>query len=429
MANSISFKKRCDIIFIIMVEFLLKIFVKDYQKTKDPIVRKRYGLLGSFFGFITNIILFLGKIILGAILGLSSMMADAINNLSDFGNNFIAIFGFKMASKKPDKDHPFGHQRMEYVISLIIAMIILSLGIIMVYQGILDTIAFFKVLSSTGKPQTMSLSYVGYVTSMVVLSLAIVFKILQAYLYHSLGKRVNNLELKALSKDSLNDVIATSLVLIGLVITWFTSYSFDCFFSIFVGVFVAVSSISILKAATHLLLGQQPEKETVEELAKIILDHKDVIAIHDLTLHYYGHIKYAVIHVEVDAKKDIMESHKLVDSIEREVKSKMDINLTIHMDPILIDDPLTDEYLKRIREIISSYDPSLHFHDFRVTKEDKINISFDLVMPDEEKCSFDKEKFENNLLSSLKEDVKLYIEYDESFADSLLVSDVTSSQR
>ena len=139
-----------------MDELLLKIFVKDYQKTKDPIVRKRYGLLGSFFGFITNIILFLGKIILGSILGLSSMIADAINNLSDFGNNFIAIFGFKMASKKPDKDHPFGHQRMEYVISLIIAMIILSLGIIMVYQGILDTIAFFKVLSSTGKPQTMS---------------------------------------------------------------------------------------------------------------------------------------------------------------------------------------------------------------------------------------------------------------------------------
>ena len=230
-------------------------------------------------------------------------------------------------------------------------------------------------------------------------------------------------------KPFVRQGVADEKVLIGLVITWFTSYSFDCFFSIFVGVFVAVSSISILKAATHLLLGQQPEKETVEELAKIILDHKDVIAIHDLTLHYYGHIKYAVIHVEVDAKKDIMESHKLVDSIEREVKSKMDINLTIHMDPILIDDPLTDEYLKRIREIISSYDPSLHFHDFRVTKEDKINISFDLVMPDEEKCSFDKEKFENNLLSSLKEDVKLYIEYDESFADSLLVSDVTSSQR
>lgn len=415
-----------------MTEFLLKKFVKNYQNISDPEVRKKYGLLGSFFGLITNLILFVGKIALGFILHMSSLIADAINNLSDFGNNFIAIFGFKMASKKPDKEHPFGHQRMEYIASLIIAMVILALGIIMIYQGILDAINFFKVLNETKKPVTVEYNKVGYIVSASFLALAILFKVLQSRLYYTLGKRSNNMELKALSKDSLNDVIATTLVLVGLIISWATKehYSFDCFFSIAVGIFVTISSFSILKGASDTLIGQQPDKKLINELVKFIYSYKDVISVHDLMLHYYGHLIYGVIHIEVDAKKDIISLHNTIDEIEREVKNKFHINLTIHMDPILLDDENTNKYLNKIVKILNSYDSSLHFHDFRTeNKDDKTYIYFDLVLPrDEEK--FKKENLEKYIYDNLDEkDVVLDIQYDDFYMDLLEGTEAESSNR
>lgn len=415
-----------------MTELLLKKFVKDYKNISDPEVRKNYGLLGSFFGLITNLLLFIGKIVLGIILHMQSLIADASNNLSDFGNNFIAIFGFKISSKKPDKEHPFGHQRMEYIVSLIIAMVILALGIVLVYQGIIDMIHFIKTMIETGKPVTVEFNQTKFIISAVFLSLSILVKIFQSRLYYSLGKRSQNMELKALSKDSLNDVIATSLVLIGLIISWVTKehYSFDCFFSVAVGIFVVISSFSILKGAADTLLGQAPDKKLINNIVNFIYSYKDVISMHDLMLHYYGHLIYGVIHIEVDAKKDVIKTHEMIDEIEKQVKEKFHINLTVHIDPILLDDDKTNNYLSKIANILKSYDEKIHFHDFRVEeKENRTILSFDLVVPNEDE-KFKKENIENYIKENLKnENVVLAIEYDDFYSDLLEGTDAENSNR
>ena len=414
-----------------MVEFLLKRFVKDYKNTNNPTVKKNYGLLGSFFGLITNTILFIGKLVLGILLKTSSVIADAINNLSDFGNNFIAIFGFKISSKKADDDHPFGHQRMEYVTSLIIAMIILCLGMIMIYQGIIDTIEFFKCLNESSHPPIVEINTSFFMSSVVVFSIAIIFKFMQSYLYYSLGKRISNMELKALSKDSINDVISSILVIVGLIITYTTKYSYDCFFSILVGIFVVTSSISILKGSTEILIGQKPDKQLVNSIVKLLLSYEDVISIHDLILHTYGNVIYGVVHVEVDASKNIIDIHEIIDKIEKDVKIKLNVNLTIHMDPILLNDETTNLYLNKIKTILNELDPSLTFHDFRVSNcKDIINISFDLVIPTLKDNDFDKEKIDSFILSKLDDKhVVLHINYDDKVSDFLSESDTKIENR
>lgn len=414
-----------------MVEFLLKRFVKDYKNITDSKVRKNYGLLGSFFGLITNTILFVGKLVLGILLKTSSVIADAINNLSDFGNNFIAIFGFKISSKKADDDHPFGHQRMEYITSLIIAMIILCLGMIMIYQGIIDTIEFFKCLKETSHPSVREISFPFFISSVIVFSIAIILKLLQAYLYYSLGKRIKNMELKALSKDSINDVISSVLVIVGLIITYITHYSYDCFFSILVGIFVVISSISILKGSTEILLGQKPDKKLVNSLVKLLLSYEVVISIHDLILHTYGNIIYGVVHVEVDGDKNIIDIHESIDKIEKDVKKKLNVNLTIHMDPILLNDETTNLYLNKIRTILNELDSSFTFHDFRVSKcKDILNISFDLVIPSLKDNDSDKKKINDLIFSKLDDkNISLHINYDDKVSDFLSDSDAKIENR
>lgn len=414
-----------------MVEFLLKRFVKDYKNIADPKVKKNYGLLGSFFGLITNTILFVGKLVLGILLKTSSIIADAINNLSDFGNNFIAIFGFKISSKKADDDHPFGHQRMEYITSLIIAMIILCLGMIMIYQGIIDTIEFFRYLKETSNPPVSEITLPFFISSIIVFSIAIIFKLMQAYLYYSLGKRIKNMELKALSKDSINDVISSALVIVGLIITYQTNYSYDCFFSILVGIFVVTSSISILKGSAEILLGQKPDKELVNSLVKLLLSYEDVISIHDLILHTYGNIIYGVVHVEVDGTKNIIDIHESIDKIEKDVKSKLNVNLTIHMDPILLDDETTNLYLNKIKTILNELDSSFSFHDFRVSKcKDIIDISFDLVIPSLKDNDIDKKKINDFIFSKLDDNnISLHINYDDKVSYFLSDSDTKIENR
>lgn len=411
-----------------MCKFLLKLFIKDHQNIKDPIVRKKYGLLGSFFGLITNLILFVGKIILGVLMHMSSLVADAINNLSDLGNNGIAIFSFKIASKKPDKEHPYGHQRLEYIASLIIAMVIFSLGIIMIYKGIVDTVSFFTYLNENNTPPTNELPFNKFIITLVFLIVAILFKVMQARFYYVLGKTSDNMELEALSKDSLNDVISTTLVLVGLIVTKYTTYSIDCFFSIAVGIFVTISSISILKNATGVLIGQKPSDEEIKALIKLITSYKDVVSVHDLQMHTYGQTVYATIHVEVDASKDVIFSHKVIDEIERTVKSQLGVNLTIHMDPILIGDKETDYYLRKINEILTISEYDYHFHDFRIEHDGKKKIiSFDLVIKnDEEK----EEEIKNLIYTKLKDpNIILQIDFDSESSDFLKGSDVEEENR
>jgi cation diffusion facilitator family transporter len=372
-----------------MTNLLLRLFVKDYRNTSDPQVRKRYGLLGSFFGLITNFLLFLVKIVIGVLFHLYSIIADSVNNLSDFGNNFLSIFGFKISAKEADADHPFGHQRMEYVISLVISCVIIALGVVMLYQGILDLVAFIQSIQSTGHP-VVDDSFVGdsryaaYVVTLTLLAVAVFTKVLQSLLYRSLGKRIHSMQLIALSKDSLNDVISTTLVIVGVIISWYTGYKVDCFFTISVAVLVILSGIGIMKEAVNILLGQKPDKELVNQLINLVMSQKGVLGMHDLTMHYYGNIIFAVVHVEVDSSQDIMKSHEICDVIEREAEGKLGIHLTVHMDPVLVNDPDTDKYRAAVEEALKAFRVPISMHDFRIlTAPSYVNVIFDLVLPKE----------------------------------------------
>ena len=407
-----------------MINILLKLFVKNYKNTKDQVVRKKYGLLASYFGLITNFLLFASKIVIGILLRLYSIVSDSINNLSDFGNNVLSIFGVKASVKPADDDHPYGHQRMEYIISLVIGCVIIALGAIMVYQGVNDFIAFVKSMINNGRPETTTMSYTMYIVSLSILSLAIAIKLLQSYVYFSLSKRIDSMQLKALGKDARNDVISTSLVIVGIIISWFTTYDVDCFFTLIVAVLVIVSGVGIMKEAISILIGQKPDESMVDSIVNLVKAHKDALGVHDLSLHYYGRVIYGVIHLEVDAKRDVMLSHELCDNIEREALEKLGINLTVHMDPIMVNDPDTENYKSLVIEGINKLQADIHMHDFRILSGNEfVNLIFDLVIPSDYDNPEGKKKIREAILSStdMKYGKKTYlvINFDSELTDFL----------
>jgi cation diffusion facilitator family transporter len=366
-----------------VTELLLRLFVKDYRNTSDPAVRHSYGMLGALFGLITNFLLFAAKMTIGILLGLFSIVADSVNSLSDFGNNVLVLFGFQIAKKEPDREHPFGYQRMEYVLSLVTSCVIIALGVVMLYQGGMDLSSFIRSIQETGHPASEhSLSYREFVVSVSILSGAIFVKILQSVLYRGLSKRIDSLPLRALATDAINDTLSTLLVIVGLIISWNTHYSIDCFFTLAVAFLILFSGGRIMKEAIDILLGHPADKDLVNRIIAMISKHPGVLGMHDLTMHYYGNIIYANIHVEVDAKADIMKSHQLCDAIEREAEQKMGMNLNVAMDPILVNDPETEKYKDLVEDALHDYGKSISLHDFRVLQEPSaVNIIFDLVVP------------------------------------------------
>ena len=405
-----------------MGNLLLKLFVKDYKNVNEPSVQKKYGLVASIFGLITNFILFVSKIVIGIILGLFSLVCDSVNNLSDFGNNALSVFGVKVTYKPADKEHPYGHQRTEYVISLVIGCVIIALGAIMAYQGITDLITFIKSMMKTGKPPLRSFTYVMYVTSLTLLSLAILIKICQSSIYFSFGKKISSQQLKALGKDALNDCISTGMVILGILISYFTGYDIDCFFTTAVAVLVIISGSGIIKEAANSLVGEKPGKELIDFLVSLLLSHDGVLGIHDLELHSYGRNVFGVIHVEVDAKEDVMISHELCDSLEKEVFNKLKIHLTVHMDPILINDPDTNKYKALVEEF--SKKEGAHIHDFRILSGAKnVNLIFDMIVPEKLDTEEGQNKIKEELTSFINnrygKNVNLVINFDPAITDFL----------
>lgn len=408
-----------------MVTFLLKIFVKDYQDTNNLKVREKYGLLGSFFGLITNFLLFFSKIVIGIMLGLFSIVTDSVNNLSDFGNNFISIFGVKASNKKADKEHPYGHQRVEYILSLIISCVIIGLSMVMMYQSIGDLVIFIRCIADTGCPPKKEFSYVMYVVSLSLMSAGIFVKFVQSYLYFSLGRRIDSMPLRALGKDARNDVITTFFVIIGIIITWFSSYDVDCFFTMVVAIFVCLSGIGIMKESVSTLIGQEPDHAVVRKMIWIIRKYDGVLGIHDLSMHYYGKAVFAVIHVEVSGDVDVNRSHEMIDQIEKEVYSELGINLTIHMDPIDTHDPLANEVRKIIvDELKKMSEEKIMMHDFHLFDEyNRKIVEFELILPETMDDEEHKTKIEDDmkkiLQSVIKKDFEVRVGFDSKVQDFL----------
>lgn len=373
-----------------------KAFIKNYENVTDPKVRNRYGVCAGIIGIVSNAILFVVKIVAGIIGGSITIIADAINNLSDAGSSVVTLVGFKLSSTPPDKDHPFGHARYEYVTGLLVSMMVLFLGIALLKSSI------EKVIS----PTPVEVSVFTY----VVLSVSIVLKLVQMLVYTDFSKAISSNALKASAQDSRNDSLTTLAVLISTIIIDVCGdrinpkVSVDGIMGIAVSLFIIVSSVLLLKDAISPLLGEKPPKELVNKITAKILSYDGVIGVHDLVVHSYGaNHCFVVAHVEVPADVDIVKSHDVIDNIEHDMWNDMHVRLNIHMDPIDTKSKQLAHLKERIRMAVYALDPELSIHDFRIVNGDThVNLVFDVVVPYDSKITLNdvhsacEKEFEND---------------------------------
>lgn len=359
-------------------EPLKKTFIKDYKNVSSASVRYRYGLLAGVFGILTNVVLFVMKIVFGLIAGSISVVADAVNNLSDAGSSGVTVVGFKLSNRPPDKEHPFGHARYEYITGLVVAFIVLIIG------GTLLKSSIERIIS----PELIEAS----VWTAAVLVISIFLKTIQGMLYTDFGKAINSPSLSASATDSRNDVISTSLVLVSTVGAIFLPEIFskvDSYLGIAVSLFIIVSGVKLVKETVDPLLGGVPDKELVAKIREKFKDYPEILGTHDLMVHSYGPGKvFATIHAEVEADTDVLLSHDLIDNIERDFR-RDGIFMVIHMDPIVTSDPEIAMLRDRVYEVLqNAYGDKLSLHDFRMIKGiTHTNVLFDAVVPFDEKIT------------------------------------------
>lgn len=352
-----------------MTDLILRIFVRDHKNTEDPAVRDKCGRVAGAVGIVTNFLLFLMKIIVGTVFHSVSVTADAVNNLTDSGSSVVTLIGFKMASKPADEKHPFGHARIEYLSGVIVSFIVIFLGLQLGMSSI------EKILT----PEENALTPVA----LVVLVISILAKLWQCLFYRKVGRMIKSESVEATSKDSRNDVIATSVVLLGAVITMLTGVNLDGYMGAAVALFIVFSGVQLTISTADPLLGQAPEGELVQTITEKMLSYPGIIGMHDLAVHNYGVGRcFASAHCEVDAKNDILVSHDLIDNIERDFSRDLGIHMVIHLDPIIVGDARTDALHRKVQSLVTALYPTVTIHDFRVIwGVTHSNIVFDAAVP------------------------------------------------
>ena len=352
-----------------MTDLILRIFVRDHKNTEDPAVRDKCGRVAGAVGIVTNFLLFLMKIIVGTVFHSVSVTADAVNNLTDSGSSVVTLIGFKMASKPADEKHPFGHARIEYLSGVIVSFIVIFLGLQLGMSSI------EKILT----PEENALTHVA----LVVLVISILAKLWQCLFYRKVGRMIKSESVEATSKDSRNDVIATSVVLLGAVITMLTGVNLDGYMGAAVALFIVFSGVQLTISTADPLLGQAPEGELVQTITEKMLSYPGIIGMHDLAVHNYGVGRcFASAHCEVDAKNDILVSHDLIDNIERDFSRDLGIHMVIHLDPVIVGDARTDALHCKVQSLVTALYPTVTIHDFRVIwGVTHSNIVFDAAVP------------------------------------------------
>lgn len=353
-----------------MTDLLVRLFVKDSDNISNPKVRGRYGILSGCAGIVVNVILFLAKFLVGTVTNSIAITADAVNNLSDAGSCAVTVFGFKMSSKPADEDHPFGHGRIEYITAMVVSFIVLFMGFELLTQSI-DKIR---------NPEDVTFNLVGA----IIIAVSIFGKLWLALFNRKLGKKINSPAMTAVVADSLSDIAATSVTLIALVLSnFFPSLHIDGWLGIIVAGFVLKAGYGIFKETLNSLIGEPPTKETVEKLEAKILSYEHVTGIHDLILHNYGPDKFfGSVHVEMPSDFDVLYSHDIIDNIERDIMAEFGILLSIHYDPVEVNNARVNE-LKIIAEsAVKRISEELSIHDFRVVDgPSHTNLIFDVVVP------------------------------------------------
>ena len=366
-----------------MTELLAKLFIKDYKNTEKPTVRQKYGFLSSIVGISVNLILTLIKLVIGILTFSLAVVADALNNLSDAGSSIVTFVSFKLSSKPADRDHPFGHARLEYIASMIVSFLILIVGFETLSKS-------FSELIGKGNGNSPDFS----VTSIIILGSSILLKLWLSFFYRKIAKKVDSSVIKASSADSLLDCISTSAVLISSIIVKLTGAEIvDAIVGICVSFLILVAGIGILNETKNSILGEAPLESTVSAIKEIISRYPDIEGIHDLMVHNYGPNHYiASFHAEVDGRKDIFLLHDMIDTVEKQINYELGILCTIHMDPIIDDDQTITQLKEFVTEIAHrEISEDVSIHDFRVVVGNThTNMIFDIVLPFESKISPDE---------------------------------------
>ncbi len=352
-----------------MFDMIMKAFVPGYGQQDEPSVREKSGRVAGLVGIVTNLLLFAIKLVAGFISGSVAVMADAVNNLTDSGSSIVMLVGFKLAGKPADEKHPFGHARIEYLSGVIVSFIVLFLGVE------LGMTSIEKIIS----PEAAEFNAL----TITVLVASILIKLWQCFFYRSVGKTIHSDTVFATSSDSRNDVIATSVVLLGAVITQLTNLNLDGFLGLAVAAFIVVSGVKLIMETGNPLLGMAPDENLVKTIYEKILSYEGIFGIHDLTVHNYGEGKcFASVHCEVPAERDILISHDIIDNIERDFQRDLGIHLVIHLDPVVTEDERTNKLRDQVRKLLRVVYPQASVHDFRVVwGVTHSNVVFDIAVP------------------------------------------------
>lgn len=352
-----------------MTEFLIRHFIKDYQHVEKVSVRTAYGVLASCVGIFCNVFLFFVKFIVGFVLHSVSVTADAFNNLSDAGSSVISFVGVKMAEKPADRDHPFGHGRMEYIAALVVSFLILEVG----FSFLKDS--FGKILH----PEDMKFR----VVSVAILFLSVGVKLWLGLFNRKLGERINSKVMMAVFTDSMGDVVTTGATIVSLLFFGITGINIDGFVGAGVALVVMWAGIGIARDTLEPLLGEAIDPEMYDRIKTFVEQYDGIEGTHDLIVHNYGPGRsMASIHAEVPNDIDIEKSHEIIDRIERDAGHSLGIFLVIHMDPVEMRDEKVVEIRRKAAELLQKIDPACSIHDFRVVHgEERINLIFDMVVP------------------------------------------------
>lgn len=355
-----------------MTKIIMSLFLKN-KNPENALDRESYGKVAGIVGIVCNIILSIMKFVVGTISNSVAITADATNNLSDAGSSVVTLVGFKMSEKPADRDHPYGHARIEYITGLIISFIILLIG--------------FEIFTSSAEKIFKLEENQFNIATVVVLVVSILGKLWLGLFNKKLGKMIKSKALIATAADSRNDSIATTVVLISTLISHFFGINLDGYMGVAVAIFILVSGIGLVKETVSPLLGQPPPKEIYEKIEKKMLGYENVLGVHDLMVHSYGPGSYfASAHIEMDARINVLVCHDIMDTIERDFLSDENIHLVVHLDPTVLDCEETNELKQMVAKILYDIDPIITFHDFRVvTGDQNKNVLFDVVVPPEYK--------------------------------------------
>ena len=387
-----------------MIEFLARVFIRHRDTLSPSALRQAYGQLCGAVGIGLNLLLFAGKLFAGTISGSIAITADAFNNLSDAGSSVVTLLGFRLAGRKPDPEHPFGHGRMEYISGLAVAGLILLMGVELGKSSLKKILSPEEIVSS---PLVLA-----------ILAVSVAVKLYMFYYNRSIGKKIKSAAMSATATDSLSDAVSTTAVLIATLVGQFTGLNIDGWVGLLVALFILFSAYKAAKETLSPLLGQTPDPEFVDRIEQIVLSYPEVLNIHDLIVHDYGPGRMMIsLHAEVSADGDLLQLHDVIDNAEHRLKKELGCMAVIHMDPIITNDAHTDALRMAVAEKVKAIDPRLTIHDFRtVSGPTHTNLIFDVVVPYDVKLTADEVRRRiGALVKELDENYFAVVQVDNSY--------------